>query len=139
MELWLNSVDSPLGEMMLVTDEHCRVRALEFADHESRLFRGLREHYGDPHLYDGPGRFSVGAIAAKLKRYFDGDVAALDDIQVATGGSELQRQVWAALRRIPALRFGVRINSKLDAGLVFTRAHREHRTLLIGFHQPACL
>jgi len=102
MELWLNSVDSPLGEMMLVTDEHCRVRALEFADHESRLFRGLREHYGDPHLYDGPGRFSVGAIAAKLKRYFDGDVAALDDIQVATGGSELQRQVWAALRRIPA-------------------------------------
>jgi methylated-DNA-[protein]-cysteine S-methyltransferase len=95
----LGRIGSPLGDLLLVTDEQHRVRALDFADHEGRLHRGLCEHYGMCELIDAP---VPSAIATALARYFGGDLAALDSIETATGGSELQRRVWNALRRIPA-------------------------------------
>lgn len=57
------------------------------------MLRLLRIHYGDTTL--APARRALDA-------YFAGDLAAIDDIQVATGGTPFQRTVWAALRRIPA-------------------------------------
>jgi methylated-DNA-[protein]-cysteine S-methyltransferase len=47
MELFLNRIESPLGEMLLVTDSHGVVRALDFANHEVRLHRELRERFSD--------------------------------------------------------------------------------------------
>jgi methylated-DNA-[protein]-cysteine S-methyltransferase len=41
-------------------------------------------------------------IATALERYFVGELSALDRIATATNGSELERRVWEALRRIPA-------------------------------------
>jgi methylated-DNA-[protein]-cysteine S-methyltransferase len=95
----LGRLGSPLGDLLLITDAQHRVRALDFADHEARLHRGLREHYGTYVLIDAPVPF---VIAAALARYFSGDLGALDSIETATAGSELQRRVWHALRRIPA-------------------------------------
>jgi methylated-DNA-[protein]-cysteine S-methyltransferase len=37
----------------------------------------------------------------RLRRYFDGNAAALDPIQVETGGTLFQQSVWLALREIP--------------------------------------
>lgn len=37
-----------------------------------------------------------------MVRYFAGELEALDALRTATAGSELQRRVWTALRRIPA-------------------------------------
>jgi O-6-methylguanine DNA methyltransferase len=42
------------------------------------------------------------AIAAALDGYFAGDLTAVDAVPVATGGTEFQKSVWAALRSIPA-------------------------------------
>jgi methylated-DNA-[protein]-cysteine S-methyltransferase len=75
------------------------VRALDFADHRARLHRGLREHYGEVELTGTP---APAAIADAMARYFAGDLAALNALPTATGGSELQCRVWAALRRVPA-------------------------------------
>ena len=99
MKFNFGRIGSPLGDLLLVTDEQRRVRALDFADHEARLHRGLREHYGAYELIEAA---VPPAIAAALTKYFSGDLAALDSIETATGGSELQRRVWNALRRIPA-------------------------------------
>lgn len=99
MQLFLARLESPLGEMLLVTDAHHAIRALDFADHESHLRRGLREQYGDYELEDAP---APPVIANALVRYFDGDLQALDVLPVATQGSQLQEQVWRALRHIPA-------------------------------------
>lgn len=43
----------------------------------------------------------AGAIPA-LRRYFAGDVRALDSLTVDTGGTPFQARVWRELRRIPA-------------------------------------
>lgn len=99
MKMFLSQLDSPLGVMMLVTDAQQVVRALDFADHRARLRRGLREHYGEVELTEIP---APAEIADALARYFDGELEALNVLRTATAGSELQRQVWAALRRIPA-------------------------------------
>ena len=54
MKLFLSPLDSPLGLMLLVTDAQQAVRALDFADHQARLHRGLREHYGEAELVEAP-------------------------------------------------------------------------------------
>ncbi len=99
MSMFLSRLDSPLGAMLLVTDAQQVVRALDFADHKARLHRGLREHYGEVEVRAAP---VPGEVAHALARYFDGDVQALDMLRTETAGTELQRRVWAALRRIPA-------------------------------------
>jgi methylated-DNA-[protein]-cysteine S-methyltransferase len=99
MKMFLSLLDSPLGAMLLVTDAQRAVRALDFADHKARLQRGLREHYGEVELIEIA---APAEIADALTRYFDGELDAVDALQTQTAGTELQRRVWVALRRIPA-------------------------------------
>jgi methylated-DNA-[protein]-cysteine S-methyltransferase len=41
-------------------------------------------------------------MSTRLRRYFQGDVEAIDGVSVDMGGTVLQRRVWATLRGIPA-------------------------------------
>lgn len=97
---FLERIPSPTGTMLLVTDEHNRVRALDWEDHDARVQRLLRLHYA--------GRAQVqphaGTTAARraVEAYFGGQLAAIDTLQVETGGTSFQRNVWKALRTIPA-------------------------------------
>jgi O-6-methylguanine DNA methyltransferase len=97
MHLLLSTYNSPLAPLLLVADENNALRALDFADHESRMNRLLREHYGDYTLAKGAAPPDV--IRA-LDHYFEGDLAALDNLRTATGGTPFQRAVWRALRSI---------------------------------------
>jgi methylated-DNA-[protein]-cysteine S-methyltransferase len=99
MQIFVSALASPLGDMLLVTDSQQAVRALDFADHQARLKRGLREHYGSVEAVEAP---APAGIADAIARYFAGELTALDAVQTETAGSELQRRVWAALRRLPA-------------------------------------
>jgi methylated-DNA-[protein]-cysteine S-methyltransferase len=98
MKLNLSSVDSPLGPMLLVTDAQQTIWALDFADHKARLQRSLRDCHGDVELTESAAPIE---IASALDRYFAGELDALQALRTQAAGSELQRQVWAALRRIP--------------------------------------
>ena len=99
MKIILSSLESPLGAMLLATDEQRRVRALEFVERRSRLHRNLQAQYGTVELTDGP---APAVVADALSRYFAGELKALDHVEVATAGTDLQERIWAALRRIPA-------------------------------------
>jgi methylated-DNA-[protein]-cysteine S-methyltransferase len=97
MRLRLEKYDSPLTQLLLVTDDDGNLRALEFADHESRMHRLLRDHYSDCELIEGAAPAS---IREALDAYFDGNLTALDEVRTATGGTPFQRAVWKALRAI---------------------------------------
>ena len=99
MRLRLERWASPLSILLLVTDDDGALRGLEFADHEARMHRLLRLHYGDYKLQEGA---APGSITRALEAYFDGNIDALADIRVATGGTPFQREVWKGLRAIPA-------------------------------------
>ena len=102
MELFINKIESPIGEMLLVTDNQGMVRALDFTNHIVRLRLELSERFSDIELHEAVETEAVKMISGKLDRYFKGDFTALDDIAVAADGSDFQRLVWAALRKIPA-------------------------------------
>ncbi len=98
MRLRLEQWNSPLSTILLVTDGDGALRALDFAGHESRMHRLLRQHYGTCALRDGAAPASV---KRALAAYFAGDVAALNEVPVATNGTPFQCAVWKALREIP--------------------------------------
>lgn len=97
--LTLERVATPTGEVLLVTDAQGAVRALDFAGYEERMTRLLRRHWGEATLLEGR---APTAVRAAVEAYFGGDLAALDGLEVRTGGTVFQRAVWAALRAIPA-------------------------------------
>jgi methylated-DNA-[protein]-cysteine S-methyltransferase len=99
MPLFLSRLESPLGDLLLVTDTERNIRALDFATHQAHLHRGLCEHCGSDALADSPASEE---IAQAIARYFSGELSAIDSLATATAGSDLQCKVWAALRRIPA-------------------------------------
>lgn len=99
MHLRLERLNTPLAPLLLVTDDDGVVRALEFADLESRMSRLLREHYGTYSLRDGGAPAS---LTRALDAYFNGELDAIDEVPTATGGTAFQREVWKALRAIPA-------------------------------------
>jgi methylated-DNA-[protein]-cysteine S-methyltransferase len=97
--LILDRIATPVGEVLTVTDDGGRVLALDFHDYEERMMRLLARHHGAVMLRSGAAPASVRrAIAA----YFAGDLHALDGLAVRTQGTAFQREVWAALRSIPA-------------------------------------
>ncbi len=99
MHLRLDRYAAPVSELLLATDDDGALRALEFADKESRMQRFLRLHYGECTLTPGAAPLE---ITQALDEYFDGNLPALDRVQVQTGGTPFQRSVWRALRSIDA-------------------------------------
>ena len=98
MILTLSRYAAPVAELLVVTDADGNLRALDFTDYEPRMMTLLGRHYGAVELVDGA---LPAPVVAALDAYFAGDLAALDALPVATGGSAFQRRVWAALRAIP--------------------------------------
>lgn len=94
-------LDTPTGRLCVITDDKGRLRAVDWADHEARMRMLLRRQYkaGTVHI-DQATRASKARQA--LLAYFNGDINAIDTLPTATGGTEFQRSVWAALRHIPA-------------------------------------
>ena len=97
--LFLDRYQSPIGTILLVTDEDRRLRALDFEDHEARMRRLLRRHYGSDETLPVPAST---VIRDALDAYFEGDLEALRQIEWETNGSVFQRLVWYALLDIPA-------------------------------------
>ena len=95
----LDRLTTPIGTMLLVTDEDGVLRALDFEDYEARMKELLRLHYGAVSLRSGR---APKAMRSALSAYFEGDFAALKTIAWRVAGTPFQRKVWTALPRIPA-------------------------------------
>ena len=100
LQLFMDRMDSPIGELLIVADEAGKMRVLDWGNYEERM-QGLLERYY------GKGRFRLEAtrnpagLRDLMARYFAGEVDAIDEIRVETAGTEFQRNVWSELRNIP--------------------------------------
>ena len=81
------------GAFTLFVDERQRVLASGWTDDHAAIVARVRT---------APARIADGETdaAAAVDRYYAGDVAAIDDVEVAPQGTALQLAGWAALRRI---------------------------------------
>jgi methylated-DNA-[protein]-cysteine S-methyltransferase len=100
LKLTLERLATPTGTMLLVSDGQNRLRGLDWEDHADRLNR-LVARYAAPQRVCVAERQGPSAACRALAAYFAGDLAAIDDLPVETGGTPFQRRVWAALRCVP--------------------------------------
>jgi len=98
-QFWIDRTMTPIGELILIVDHAGALRVVDWTEHEARMQRLLRLHYGssvkletkrDPH-----------GLTTALRSYFTGELAAIESLPVATSGTTFQQSVWAALREIP--------------------------------------
>ena len=98
MRLLTDEIASAIGTLVIaVLDD--RLCGLDYDEYRPRMLASLTRRFGVLDLQRTP---DPGGMSTRLRRYFQGDVAAIDDVSVETGGTVLQRRVWAALRAIPA-------------------------------------
>lgn len=101
LRLLIDRIDTPIGELLLVADEAGKLRAIDWADYEPRMFRLLRLHYGKDGFELEPA-YNPHGLRDAINRYFAGDLEAIDEIPVETAGTPFQRSVWKELRNIPS-------------------------------------
>lgn len=96
-ELEVTTMESPVGPLV-VGARSGRVCMVAFASDAAAVLERLERHVGPQEQteHDDPG----GAVSA-LRRYFDGDLTAIDELEVDPIGTDFQQSVWAALRSVP--------------------------------------
>jgi len=122
-------VPAPCGDMLVATDEQGNLRALEWDGFEARLHRYLRLRYGGDAVRIEPSA-GITDVRRALEAYLDGDLHAIERIPVRADGTPFQRQVWAALRVIPA---GITVSY----GTLAARIGRPSATRAVGMANNA--
>ncbi|MEM1251715.1 MAG: methylated-DNA--[protein]-cysteine S-methyltransferase [Cyanobacteria bacterium P01_H01_bin.21] len=98
--LCLTKVASPLGDILLVTDDQVLV-SLDYKGYEHRMMRLLEKRYGPFNLVESSEQDSqINDLINNLQAYLAGDLTAIDTISVNPGGTAFQAKVWQALRSI---------------------------------------
>ena len=100
LQLTIESLETPIGVMRIVTDRAGALRAVGWLDLEERLQRDLHRQYGAPGFRLEAGR-ATSEVSRSIRRYFAGELSAIDALPVQTAGTAFQREVWNALRAIP--------------------------------------
>ena len=100
IRLLTKELKTPIGEMVVVTDTGGKLRAVDWADYMSRMLGLLRIHYGKNGFTLETSQHPSDMTSA-ISRYFEGELTAIDALEVQTGGTPFQHEVWNALRRIP--------------------------------------
>jgi methylated-DNA-[protein]-cysteine S-methyltransferase len=100
----LSRMKTPIGAALVVTDDAGLLRVFEWEDHEDRMQALLDRFYGPgrAQLVEGVVGKTAKPVLDRLKAYFAGDIAAIEDIPAESGGTEFQRKCWKMLRKIPA-------------------------------------
>jgi methylated-DNA-[protein]-cysteine S-methyltransferase len=124
LKLFLDRIDTPIGEMLLVTDAAGSVRALDWNDYESRMTTLLDRHYGKGRYTLEPAR-NTHALRDIMRRYFGGEVDAIDEIPTETTGTAFQKSVWSELRNIP-------VGTSISYGALAKRIERPKAVRAVG-------
>jgi methylated-DNA-[protein]-cysteine S-methyltransferase len=97
----LDRLATPIGPLLIVTDDAQHLRAIEWEDHRARLEKLMQRYYGaEGFVLEDVTRSSP--VGYALQAYFDGELDAVATLPTAKSGTDFQRLVWAGLRRIPA-------------------------------------
>lgn len=97
---FFDKISTPVGELLIVADADNQLRAVDWADHETRLMKLLNAHYGTDR-FQRVSKNKICEITEIIQHYFAGDLRVIEQLHVMTAGTKFQRQVWQELRAIP--------------------------------------
>jgi len=95
--LHTDHISTPIGDVFIALEGHQLV-FLDFADNLERIEKLLKRRYG---TYMLEPKQNPHGVSKRVSNYFDGDLSALEGIEVSTGGTEFQKRVWNSLLEIP--------------------------------------
>lgn len=96
MRIQVTTFASPIGPLALAVRGATLVR-LDLHGDAARLGESLARRFGGVELEKSS---DPAGMAARLGRYFAGELGALDEIEVDAGGTPFQSRVWLKLREI---------------------------------------
>ncbi len=103
VDLRQERVSTAVGALVLLTDGAGQVRVVDWEDCAARMSTLLARAFGASfRIEHGSSHVSPSSAALKLKRFFAGDLAAIDQIDVEPAGTCFHNAVWRALRGITA-------------------------------------
>lgn len=91
----LQFLDTPDGAFAILADDADRVLVAGWTDDRDAVLARLRPAHRPVTVVTGETR-----AADAVRAYYDGDLAAIDGVEVAQFGTPLQQRGWAALRGI---------------------------------------
>lgn len=91
---------TPVGELVILAADDGRLCAVGFTDGHARMERQILAHSRGDDAALIPTSNPFGLTDA-LRRYFAGDLAAIQGLPLLMEGTEFQRRVWRALLEIP--------------------------------------
>ena len=94
----LATTDSPIGELT-VAARGSKVCLVHFGPVNRYVRSALATWYPDAPIEPGD---DPGGVVSVLTRYFGGDLASLDEVEVELHGTAFQLRVWNALRTVTA-------------------------------------
>ena len=94
-----DELDTPIGRLALLANEAGELHMVGWVDERRRVTRGLMPGAVDAR-YRVLAASNPGGASDALRAYFDGELAAIDALPVASIGTPFQREVWRALRQI---------------------------------------
>src|SRR5689334_10292620 len=92
-----DEISSPVGALT-IAERGGRLCLLHFGALDDHVLTAFERWYPR----EPRERRPIPSVAAVLRRYFDGDIHAIDTIGVELNGTPFQKDVWTALRRISA-------------------------------------
>lgn len=100
IRLFVDTLETPLGCFALVADDAGRLRASGFTAQHARMERQLQRYADDPAV-NLTRTGDPNGLTSAVRRYFEGEVSALDGLPVVLDGTPFQNAVWRALADIP--------------------------------------
>ena len=95
MTLFLSSLSTPIGNLNLITHEHVLLAA-----NLSNL-KALKESLSaEDSEHDFKSVSKIPVITDLIKDYFDGDISALNSIQVRQPGAPFSQAAWKAMKKV---------------------------------------
>ena len=124
LELLTDRIKTPIGEFMIAADRDGNLRAANWTEYEDGMRRSMRLHYGENGFTLEPAR-NPGGLSDAIRSYFAGNLAAIDKLPVQTAGTDFQREVWRALRKISC-------GTTISYGELATRISRPKAVRAVG-------
>jgi methylated-DNA-[protein]-cysteine S-methyltransferase len=96
MRIDIATIDSPLGKLTIAARGR-HVCLLHFGPASPSVRSSLQAWYPDAEMAENA---EPGGAVRVLRRYFEGDLDSLDEIDVEVNGTTFQKNVWLALRSV---------------------------------------
>ena len=95
MTLFLSTLATPIGSLNLIADQHILLAA------NFSTLKALKESLGaDDSIREIKSVAKIPVITDLINDYFDGDIAAINSIQVRQPGAPFSQAAWKAMKKV---------------------------------------